>query len=161
MRESTINRLAQCLPEMTAMVFMAQFSAATVTLLTKTTYLCSVAAPLPNRRLPVPLCRLDGFFCVCPLDAGARRSCATGLQLGYFIFCLLLVTPTLQYRPHALVYALGIVLPLLGLILMSTQRYQDMQLKLAEIRVRKTATQALLKKYSHNPTTESRHTSRP
>ncbi|UEL26100.1 hypothetical protein K6106_12555 [Pseudomonas fluorescens] len=161
MKESTINRLAQCLPEMTAMVFMAQFSAATVTLLTKTTYLCSVDAPLQTGGCLCLFVGLTAFSAFAHWMLARGRSCATGLQLGYFIFCLLLVTPTLQYRPHALGYALGIVLPLLGLILMSTHRYQDMQLKLAEIRVRKTATQALLKKYSHNPTTESRHTSRP
>ena len=56
---------------------------------------------------------------------------------GYFVMCLMLVVPTLQYHPHTLAYSMGIVCPLCGLLLLNTERHREMRQTLLELRVQR------------------------
>ncbi|AKJ97484.1 MULTISPECIES: hypothetical protein [Pseudomonas] len=53
---------------------------------------------------------------------------------GYFLACLAAVLPMFAYRPHQGVYLFAVLLPLLGLLLLNSQRHREMRRKLVEIR---------------------------
>ncbi|MBS7841390.1 hypothetical protein KFF47_01240 [Pseudomonas fluorescens] len=48
--------------------------------------------------------------------------------------CFLSVLPTLNDQPNALMYALSLLFPLLGLLLFNSKRHREMRNKLLEIR---------------------------
>nr|WP_154742455.1 hypothetical protein [Pseudomonas karstica] len=48
--------------------------------------------------------------------------------------CFLGVLPTIEYRPHKLIYGLSAFLPLLALLLLNSKRHREMRAKLLEIR---------------------------
>jgi len=54
--------------------------------------------------------------------------------VGFFVLCLLVVLPTLQYRPHWFIYSESLFWPLLGLLLLNGKGYRSMVRKLVEVR---------------------------
>lgn len=48
--------------------------------------------------------------------------------------CFLGVVPTLNDQPNRLMYALSLLLPLLGLLLLNSKRHREMRQKLLEVR---------------------------
>jgi len=53
---------------------------------------------------------------------------------GVFAVCLLVVLPTLLYRPHWFIYSESLFWPLLGLLLINSKGYRSMVKKLVEVR---------------------------
>lgn len=66
--------------------------------------------------------------------------------VGLFVACLLCVLPTIAYRPNPFVYAAGILFPLLGLLLINSQRHREMRAQLVLIRRKREFIQQALKK---------------
>lgn len=134
MRESTANRLARCLPEFLLIVVVSLLSGGAAGFLASTTYLRRLG---PAMQTGSSVALLLGLMILSGLGhwmLARGRVASTGWQTGYFVLCLIVVTPTIQYRPHALAYLLGVAFPLLGILLLNTYRYHDMRLKLANIR---------------------------
>lgn len=50
------------------------------------------------------------------------------------VVCLLSVLPTLENRPHKVIYALAVLFPLLGLLLLNSKRHREMRSVLVTIR---------------------------
>ncbi|WP_339532289.1 hypothetical protein [Pseudomonas mucidolens] len=50
------------------------------------------------------------------------------------VVCLLGVLPTIEDRPHKVIYALAVLFPLVGLLLLNSKRHREMRSKLVEIR---------------------------
>lgn len=65
------------------------------------------------------------------------RYWASVVLAGYFALCLMLVVPTIEYHPHTLVYSLGVVCPLCGMLVLNTERHREMCQKLFELRVQR------------------------
>lgn len=133
-RESTANRLTRFLPEFMLVVVVSLLSGATAAFLASTTYLRCLGPAMQTACSVALVLGLMIFSGVGHSMLARGRVCSTGLQAGYFVLCLVVVTPTIQYRPHALGYVLGVAFPLLGILLLNTYRYQTMRLKLADIR---------------------------
>ena len=55
-------------------------------------------------------------------------------MVGFFVMCLLVVLPTLQYHPHWFIYSESLFWPLLGLLLINSKGYRSMVGKLVEVR---------------------------
>ncbi len=83
-------------------------------------------------------------------------SWAASLLMGYFAFCLMLVISTIQSRPHTVAFSRGVVFPLLGLLLLNTDRHREMRQKLFEIRILRNAVRTTYKKYSNKLKTRAR-----
>lgn len=49
-------------------------------------------------------------------------------------FCLVGVIPTIEYRPHKLIYSLSLLFPLIALLLLNSKRHREMRNRLVEIR---------------------------
>lgn len=149
MRESTANRLAPFLPEFLLMVVVSLLSGGAATFLASTTYLRRLG---PAMQTGCTVALLLGLMILSGLGhwmLARGRVASTGWHTGYFVLCLIVVTPTIQYRPHALAYLLGVAFPLLGILLLNTYRYHDMRLKLADSCCQRHAVQVPLKKYSN------------
>ena len=54
--------------------------------------------------------------------------------VGLLVLCLLSVLPTIEGRPHRVLYAMAVLFPLLGLLLLNSKRHREMRSKLVEIR---------------------------
>ncbi|NWB83278.1 MULTISPECIES: hypothetical protein [Pseudomonas] len=61
------------------------------------------------------------------------------------VVCLLSVLPTLEDRPHKVIYALAVLFPLLGLLLLNSKRHREMRSKLVDIRHQREALKNALK----------------
>ncbi|WP_371318751.1 hypothetical protein [Pseudomonas gingeri] len=65
--------------------------------------------------------------------------------VGVLVVCLLGVLPTIEDRPHKVIYALAVLFPLLGLLLLNSQRHREMRSKLVDIRHQREALKQALK----------------
>ena len=48
--------------------------------------------------------------------------------------CFACVLPTIVYQPHAFIYGVSVLLPLLALLLLNSKRHREMRQKLVEVR---------------------------
>ncbi|WP_371319295.1 hypothetical protein [Pseudomonas gingeri] len=65
--------------------------------------------------------------------------------VGVLVVCLLGVLPTIEDRPHKVIYALAVLFPLLGLLLLNSKRHREMRSKLVDIRHQREALKQALK----------------
>ncbi|WP_223470943.1 MULTISPECIES: hypothetical protein [unclassified Pseudomonas] len=61
------------------------------------------------------------------------------LLVGVFVSCLVFVLPMVGYAPHRALYAMAVLFPVLGLLLLQSQRQRDMRDKLVAIRRKREA----------------------
>ncbi|MBA1377544.1 hypothetical protein [Pseudomonas brassicacearum] len=61
------------------------------------------------------------------------------LLVGVFVSCLGFVLPMAGYAPHRGLYAMAVLFPVLGLLLLQSQRQRDMRNKLVAIRAKREA----------------------
>lgn len=54
--------------------------------------------------------------------------------VGVLVLCLLSVLPTIEGRPHKVIYVMAVLFPLLGLLLLNSKRHREMRGKLVDIR---------------------------
>jgi len=147
--ESLISFLTRYFPVFMGTIFMAIFSTAMLTVLVDETYLRELDQPLRTELSGWGLLLLTFFFGFANFMIARGRSWAANLLMGYFAFCLMLVISTIQYRPHTVAFSLGVVFPLLGLLVINTDRHREMRQKLFEIRIQRNAVRATYKKYSN------------
>lgn len=149
MNESLINFLIRYFPVFMGTIFMAIFSTAVLTVLVDEIYLRELGQPLRTELSGWGLLSFTFFFGFANFMIARGRAWAAGLLMGYFAFCLMLVISTIQYRPHTVAFSLGVAFPLLGLLLLNTDRHREMRQKLFEIRIQRNAARAIYKKYSN------------
>nr|WP_315414204.1 hypothetical protein [uncultured Pseudomonas sp.] len=147
MTESVASFLGRYFPMFMGTIFMAILSTAMVTVLVDENYLRGLDQPLRTELSGWGLLSLTAFFGLSNFMIVRGRRWATGLLVGYFAFCLMLVLPTIQYRPHTVAFSLGVAFPLLGLLLLNTERHREMRRKLIEIRIQRNTAKANYKKY--------------
>lgn len=66
--------------------------------------------------------------------------------VGLLGLCFLSMLPTLREQPNKVMYALSLLLPLLGLLLLNSKRHRDMRQKLLEVRHLR---EAMLARHKH------------
>ncbi len=147
MTESVARFLGRYFPVFMGTIFMAILSTAMVTVLVDENYLRGLDQPLRTELSGWGLLSLTAFFGLSNFMIVRGRRWATGLLVGYFAFCLMLVLPTIQYRPHTVAFSLGVAFPLLGLLLLNTERHREMRRKLIEIRIQRNTAKANYKKH--------------
>ncbi|QJI32465.1 hypothetical protein HKK55_28465 [Pseudomonas sp. ADAK18] len=60
----------------------------------------------------------------------------------FYLVCFLMVLPTYGYRPHMAAYVMGLLFPLLGLLLLNSQRHREMRGQLLVLRQMRQAAKA-------------------
>lgn len=137
--------LARYFPIFMLTVLLGCFSASILLSLAGTTYWRGMA---PAQRdhygvlgllVLIPLLVLGNLLIV----RGVSR--AVWWVVGYFVFCLALMVPMIQYHPHQGVYLVGVLLPLLGLLLLNSQRHRQMREQLWQIRQERQRLKAAVK----------------
>ncbi|TFY94321.1 hypothetical protein DYL61_09605 [Pseudomonas nabeulensis] len=66
--------------------------------------------------------------------------------VGLLGLCFLSMLPTLSEQPNKVMYALSLLLPLLGLLLLNSKRHREMRQKLLEVRHLR---EAMLARHKH------------
>ncbi|MCJ8206225.1 hypothetical protein [Pseudomonas sp. RGM2987] len=66
--------------------------------------------------------------------------------VAVLVLCLLGVLPTIEDRPHKVIYTLAVLFPLLGLLLLNSKRHREMRSKLVEIREQRESLKKAMKK---------------
>ncbi len=56
------------------------------------------------------------------------------VMIGIHVMCVLFVLPMIQYSPHKVIYALALISPMLGLLIINSRAQRQMRTKLVEIR---------------------------
>ncbi|WP_256575412.1 hypothetical protein [Pseudomonas sp. NFPP28] len=147
MNESLLSFLLRYFPVFMGTIFMAIFSTAMVVVLVDDHYLGRLEPSLRTESTGWGLLSLTFFFGVSNFMIARGYRWAAGLFVGYFAFCLMLVVPTIQYRPHTVAFSLGVLFPVLGLLLLNTERHREMRQKLFEVRIQRNAAKAIYKKH--------------
>ncbi|WP_300628072.1 hypothetical protein [Pseudomonas sp.] len=135
--DSIAGVLRRHLPVLIGTALMAIFSGAMVVVLDDPAYLRRFDASLVEQ---ISACILLGLAAVLVFSAAMMlrgRHWAAILLAGYFAVCLMLVIPTIRHHPHTLAYALGVVCPLCGLLLLNTERHREMRQQLSERRAQR------------------------
>lgn len=149
MSESVAGFLIRYFPVFMGTIFMGIFGGAMVTVLLDATYLRSLEPSLQAEVSGWSLLSMIAVLVFANIMIARGRTWAASLLMGYFAFSLMLVIPTIQYRPHTVALSLGIAFPLLGLLLLNTHRHREMRQKLFEIRIQRNAARAIYEKHSN------------
>ncbi|ULT70214.1 MULTISPECIES: hypothetical protein [unclassified Pseudomonas] len=126
--------LARYFPIFMLTVLLGCFSASLLLSLCGTTYWRGMAPAQRDDYLLLGLLLLIPLLVLSNLLIVRGVAWAVWLLAGYFLACLLLVVPMIQYRPHQGVYLFAMLVPLLGLLLLNSRRHREMRERLLEIR---------------------------
>ncbi len=161
MNDSTVSVVIRYLPVFVGTLFMAVLSGASVIVLNEPVYLRKLDPALRTEvsRWGVLVLTAAVVFLNGMIARG--RKWAAGWMACYFAVCLLLVLPTLDDCPHRLAFSLGVVFPLLGLLLLNTDRHREMRYACREMRAQRTLVRALYKKFSDNLKAKKRRARQP
>lgn len=135
--ESVVSVLRDYLPVLIGTTVMAILSGTLVTVLDDSTYLRRFDPLLKEQMSAWSLAALAAVLVFASVMMVCGRYWASVVLTGYFALCLMLVVPTIEYHPHTLVYSLGVVCPLCGMLLLNTERHREMRQKLFELRVQR------------------------
>ncbi|MGC5699839.1 hypothetical protein J4P02_06490 [Pseudomonas sp. NFXW11] len=134
--------LARYFPTFMLTVLLGCFSASALLSLAVTTYWRDLPAAQRSDYLGLALLVLIALLVAGNLLIIRGRSWAVWLVAGYFLACLAITVPMLQYRPHQGVYLFAILLPLLGLLSLNGKRHRQMREKLLQIRLQRQSIRA-------------------
>ncbi|NBF10527.1 hypothetical protein [Pseudomonas sp. Fl4BN1] len=126
--------LARYFPIFMFTVLLGCFSASALLSLAGTTYWRDLLPAQRTDYLGIALMVLMPLLVLGNLLIIRGRSWAVWVVAGYFLGCLAMTIPMIQYRPHQGVYLFAILLPLLGLLLLNSKRHREMREKLLEVR---------------------------
>ncbi|WP_040063864.1 hypothetical protein [Pseudomonas batumici] len=131
------------------------------------TFMGGIFATLASLACAIPL-MMDFYFSAASLGEQATWSVLGGMAItlvvvhcnfmvvrgrpqwvwglvGVLVLCLLGVLPTIEDRPHKVIYTLAVLFPLLGLLLLNSKRHREMRSKLVDIRHQREALKSALK----------------
>lgn len=126
--------LARYFPVFIGTIFMAIFSGASAVSLAGVTYLRGMDPALKADYSGLAILVLVAVLVFGNVMIARGRVWATGLVAGYLGCCLLFVLPMIQYHLHVLIYGSTVLFPLIGLLLLNSQRHREMRQKLLEVR---------------------------
>ncbi|NWA64452.1 hypothetical protein [Pseudomonas reactans] len=132
--------LARYFPVFMGTIFMAIFSGSAAVSMAGVTYLRAVDPELKSSYSGAMILGLVAVIVFANVMIARGYAWATRLVAGYLAACLLFVLPMIQYDLPTLVYGLAVLFPLLGLLLLNSQRHREMRQRLLDIRhLRQTA----------------------
>lgn len=67
------------------------------------------------------------------------------INVGIYFVCLLISLPAITYRPNTYLYSMALLGPLVGLLILNSNRCREMRQKMLEIRHKREAIIATLK----------------
>lgn len=84
------------------------------------------------------------FFSKAQVNYGHIR--AVWISVGIYLICLLISLPAIAYRPPLFLYAMSLLSPLTGLLILNSNRCRELRHKMVEIRLKREDIIATLKK---------------
>lgn len=87
---------------------------------------------------------LSCFFSKAQVNYGHIR--AVWISVGIYLICLLISLPAIAYRPPLFLYAMSLLSPLTGLLILNSNRCRELRHKMVEIRLKREDIIATLKK---------------
>jgi len=85
-------------------------------------------------------------FSVAQLEVLYGRIHWVWVNVAIYLACLLVALPSIAYRPNAYLYSLCLLSPLIGLLILNSNRCRELRHKMVEIRHKREAIIATLKK---------------
>nr|WP_276544322.1 hypothetical protein [Pseudomonas grimontii] len=67
------------------------------------------------------------------------------INVGIYLICLLVALPSIAYRPNAYLYSMSLLCPLIGLLILNSNRCRELRQKSVELRHKRLAIIATLK----------------
>ena len=138
--------LARYFPVFMGTIFMAIFSGSVAISTAGVTYLRGVDPQLKSSYSGAAILILVAVLVLGNVMIARGYPWATRLMAGYLGACLLFVLPMIQYDLNRLVYGSAVLFPLLGLLLLNSNRHREMRQRLLEIRHLRQAVIAARKK---------------
>jgi hypothetical protein len=106
-------------------IFLALFSLVTAELLVLDAYFRDVALQACTMWLFGVLGGMTVVISICHFFLVYGRPQWVWSVVAVFLGCLLAVLPTIEHRPHKLLYILGVLFPLLGLLNLNSNRHRE------------------------------------
>ncbi|MFB3303965.1 hypothetical protein [Pseudomonas sp. AMR01] len=116
----------------TILAMLTYLSTQTVDVMAKTVFLCSIG--------------LGGVFALAKAEVLYGRIHWVWINVSVYFICLVASLPTIVYQPNTYLYAAALLNPLIGLLILNSNRCREMRHKMVEIRQKRQDIIATLKK---------------
>lgn len=110
------------------------------------TYLSQSSIEFSVRTSLLSCMGLGALFALAKYEVLYGRIHWVWVNVAIYLACLLVALPSIAYRPNAYLYSLCLLSPLIGLLILNSNRCRELRHKMVEIRHKREAIIATLKK---------------
>ncbi|MDQ0669205.1 hypothetical protein [Pseudomonas sp. W2I6] len=121
------------------------FSIAMAALLVAVSYLSGLQIDVVTKSVFFGALALSVVFSLAKAQVLAGRTHWVWIHIGVYLICLLISLPAITYRPNTYLYSMALLGPLVGLLILNSNRCREMHQKMLEIRHKREAIIATLK----------------
>lgn len=137
--------LKRFMPVIGADILVACASIALAALLTMLTYLSTYSVACATKTSFSGAIGFGAAFALAKYQVLNGRIRCVWINVGIYLACLVISLPTISYRPNLYLYAITLFAPLLGLLILNSNRCRELRRKSVEIRHKREAIIATLK----------------
>jgi hypothetical protein len=124
-------------------MFLSLFSLVTAELLVLDAYFTDVPVEVSAIWLFAVLTGVTVLICICHFSMVYGRPHWVWVVVAVFLGCLMAVLPTIEHRPHKVLYISGVLFPLLGLLTLNSNRHRELRKVVVVVRYKRKRFQAI------------------
>ncbi|MDE1908928.1 hypothetical protein ACW9I4_19915 [Pseudomonas sp. SDT2931_S440] len=137
--------LKRYMPTIASWMLAGCFSIAMMGILVLVTYLDSALEDRTLRNWFFGGLAVSILFSLAQIQVVYGRPHWVWINVGIYFVCLLISLPAITYRPNTYLYSMALLGPLVGLLILNSNRCREMRQKMLEIRHKREAIIATLK----------------
>jgi hypothetical protein len=134
------------MPVIGADILVACASIGLTAILSMLTYLSMYPIGFANKTYFFGATGLGAVFALAKYEVLYGRIHWVWLNVAIYLICLLVTLPAIAYGPNIFLYSMALLSPLIGLLILNSNRCRELRHKMVEIRHKREAIIATLKK---------------
>lgn len=143
--EDPIKLLKRYMPIIGADILIACASIALTAILTMITYLSNYPIAYATKISFFGAIGLGAVFALAKYEVLNGRIRCVWINVGIYLACLAISLPAIAYHPNFYLYSIALLAPLIGLLILNSNRCRELRHKMVEIRHKREAVIATLK----------------
>lgn len=134
------------MPVIAADFLVACISIGLTATLTMLTYLSSYPIGVATKASFFGATGLGALFALAKYEVLYGRIRWAWINVSVYLICLLITLPAIEYRPNTYLYSMTLLAPLIGLLILNSNRCRELRHKMVDVRHKREAIIATLKK---------------
>lgn len=144
--ENPRQLLKRYMPVIGADLLVGCASIALTAILAMLTYLSTSAVDVAAKTIFLGGMGLGAAFALAKAEVLYGRIHWVWINVAIYLICLLVALPAIAYRPDVYLYSMSLLCPLIGLLILNSNRCRELRQKMVEIRHKREDIIATLKK---------------